>query len=259
MPNVFSDPAAVAHEFWLNGRDSLVHALDHFSERSRERSDRQHHDKWIAMSVHHAAECIANMRLVTFAPTHPLFKLRRGSVYFPTLKDSLEALKAQGFTPPPSRAELKLFDLLTALVPIRHQFMHRMIPAGWDVSEAAMCMIGLLKYVERLMGQAGSDLVWQSIPVERDVMESVHYMRIEAYCNFAGAFVAEKYPRQRLYHCPNCEVHAVANGVCEACYEDLDSVSCPIWEEPAYYSRMGKYVGHVTHADCPHCESTHPV
>jgi hypothetical protein len=81
-----------------------------------------------------------------------------------------------------------------------------MIPAGWNVSEAAMCMIGLLKYAERLKGEAGSDLVWQSLPVERDVMEAVHYKHIDAYCNFAGDFVAEKYPSRQLYRCPQSEV-----------------------------------------------------
>lgn len=257
MP-IFADPAAVAHELWLNGRDSLVHALDHFSERNRERSDRQHHDKWIALSVHHAAECIANMRLVTLAPNDPIFN-RRGTVHFPSLSHSLPVLRAPVFSPQPTRAEQKLFDLLANLIPIRNAFMHRMIPAGWDVSPAAMCTIGLLKYAERLQGEAASDLVWQNLPIERDVMEAVHYRHVVAYCDFAGLFVAEKYPNKTLYRCPSCEVYAVANDVCEACYEDLGSVSCPAFDEPAYYMKWQAQAGHISHVDCDHCNSSHPI
>ena len=45
------DTVSIVEGLWENGRDSIVHALDHFSERDRERSDRQHHDKWIVLSV----------------------------------------------------------------------------------------------------------------------------------------------------------------------------------------------------------------
>lgn len=224
---VFSNPAQVAAYLWTNGRDSLVHALDHFRERDSDTPEAHgHHDKWIALSVHHAAECISNMRLVTLAPTHSAFRLRKdGTVHFPHLGDTLAALQGSGIAPSPSPAELKLFQMLSGLVPVRHSFMHRMIPPSWDVSEAAMCMIGLLKYAERLRGSAGSDLVWQSMPVERDVMAAVHYKRIEAYLSFAGHFVAEKYRGMHLYGCPGCGLETVANGVCEACYEDLGHVT----------------------------------
>lgn len=258
MPSVFANPSAVATELWVNGRDSLVHALDHFSERNREHSDRQHHDKWIAMSVHHAAECIVNMRLLTLAPAHQIFS-RQGSPYFPSLRKSLALLQEPNFSPQPTRAEQKLFELLTSLIPIRDSFMHRMIPVGWDVSPAAMCMIGLLKYAERLRGEAASDLVWQGLPVERDVMEAVHYRHVVAYCDFAGLFVAEKYPNKTLHRCPACEVCAIADDTCEACYEDLDSVSCPDYQEPAYYMTWQARAGHITHVDCPHCNSRHRI
>lgn len=59
-------------------------------------------------------------------------------------------------------------------------------------------------------------MVWQSMPMERDVMSAVHYMRIVAYCNFAGLFIAEKYPHQPLYQCPSCEGEAIATDICEA-------------------------------------------
>ena len=58
------DPWVSAEGLWANGRDSIMHDLDHLSERVRLRVDRQHHDKWIVQSVHHAAEFICNMRLI---------------------------------------------------------------------------------------------------------------------------------------------------------------------------------------------------
>ena len=48
----------ISDGLWANARDSIKHALDHFWERGRPRADRSHHDKWIVLSVHHAAECI---------------------------------------------------------------------------------------------------------------------------------------------------------------------------------------------------------
>jgi hypothetical protein len=90
---VLSDDLLAAGEgLWANGRDSIIHALDHFSERDRPRADRRHHDKWIVMSVHHAAECICNMRLIQLEPNNPLFS-RRGAIWFPSLSETLRELQ----------------------------------------------------------------------------------------------------------------------------------------------------------------------
>jgi hypothetical protein len=172
-----SDDLLVAGEgLWANGRDSIRHALDHFSERDRSRANRQHHDKWIVLSVHHAAECICNMRLIQLEPDNTLFS-RRGSIWFPTLSDTLRELQLPRIANRLSPAELKLFMLLNELPDIRHQFMHRVAPAEVDVSIAAMCMIGLLKYIERLRGEAASDIIWQSPPIEGDVVSAIRYKR----------------------------------------------------------------------------------
>jgi hypothetical protein len=84
-----SDDLLVAENgLWANGRDSILHALDHFTERDRARADRHpHHDKWIVLSVHHAAECICNMRLIQLEPDNALFS-RRGAIRFPSLSDT---------------------------------------------------------------------------------------------------------------------------------------------------------------------------
>ena len=37
--------------------------------------------------------------------------------------------------------------------------MHRIAPKELDVSITAMCMIGILKYIERLKGEFASDII----------------------------------------------------------------------------------------------------
>src|ERR1039458_4045340 len=142
----------VAKGLWMNGRDSVMHALDHFSQRGRERSNGPHHDKWIMLSVHHAAECVCNMRLLQLEPKSPLF-FRNGDIWFPNLSATLKQLQEPTNSARLSPAEIQLLRLLRQLPNIRHQFMHRTAPEEVDVSIAAMCMIGLLKYIERLKGE----------------------------------------------------------------------------------------------------------
>ena len=60
--------ARVPKELWKNARDSIFHALEHFSELSLKYSDGPHHKKWIVLSVHHAAEAFCNMLLMQFGP-----------------------------------------------------------------------------------------------------------------------------------------------------------------------------------------------
>ena len=74
-----------------------------------------------------------------------------------------------------------------------------------------MCMIGLLKFVERLKGESASDIVWQSSPIEGDVLAAIRYTRIEEYCNFVALFLREKYADRWLPECPSCGVQAVVS------------------------------------------------
>jgi hypothetical protein len=249
-----SDDLLVAgNGLWVNGLDSILHALDHFSERDRARADRRpHHDKWIVLSVHHAAECICNMRLIQLEPDNPLFS-RRGAIWFPSLSDTLRELKlprmAERFTP----AEWKLFTLLSELPDIRHQFMHRIAPAEVDVSIAAMCMIGLLKYIERLRGETASDIIDQSPPIEADVVAAIRYTRHQEYGDFVALFRREKYGNRWLPSCPACDVRSVVAAKCEACFTELGSVWCPECREEGYYIAMEHATGGTTQIECQNC------
>ena len=254
-----SDDLLVAGEgLWANGRDSIRHALDHFSERSRPHVDRRHHDKWIVLSVHHAAECICNMRLIQLEPDNPLFS-RRGSIWFPSLSDTLRELQLSRIADRFSPAERKLFILLSELPDIRHQFMHRIAPAEVDVSIAAMCMMGLLKYIDRLRGEAASNIVWQSPPIEGDVVASIRYTRHQEYGDFVALFLREKYGDRWLPSCPACDVQAVVSTKCEACFTELGSVECPDCHEEGYYIELEYATRGTVQIECQHCGSKHSI
>jgi hypothetical protein len=155
-----------------------------------------------------------------------------------------------------SPAELQLLRLLSQLPDIRHQFMHRTAPEEIDVSIAAMCMIGLLKYIERLKGETASNIIWQSPPIEGDVVAAIRYTRLDEYGQFVGLFLREKYAGRALPECPSCGVPAVASFICEACFEELDYALCPESGEKAYFLSWERSRGNVQ-VECPHCCGTH--
>jgi hypothetical protein len=242
------ETAAVIDGLWRNARDSIKHALDHFNERTQERAPGLHNAKWIVLSVHHAAECFCNMRLLQLDPN----AFPRG--YTDYLHQSLPKLRND---PSLTKAELLLFDLLGKLPPLRNELMHRLVPEKMDLTISAMCMMGLLKYVERHTGTATKDIVWQDPPVKRDVIEAIHYSKIEEYSRFIEAFIAEKHKDRVLPECPSCGVAAVVGWHCEACFEELGWITCPATGEDTYYMDWQK--GRIPQIECPHCGDSHPI
>jgi hypothetical protein len=227
----------ISDGLWMNARDSIKHALDHFWERGQRRADRSHHDKWIVLSVHHAAECICNMRLIELEPNNASLS-KRGSIWFPSLTQTLSELQAPRNDARLSPAERQLFVLMRELPDVRHQLMHRIAPAGMDVSIAAMCMLGILKYIERLRGETAADILWQSSPIEGDVVAAIRYTRHKEYNDFVELFLREKHGDRWLPTCPACGVRAVASAVCEACFTELGSVECTECGGQAYYIEL---------------------
>ena len=60
---------------WRNCKDSIRHALKHFSAGASEAGASEdelfHHHKWALLSVTHAAEVYGNLLLCVFDPAHP--------------------------------------------------------------------------------------------------------------------------------------------------------------------------------------------
>ena len=54
---------------WYNARNSMYHAFEHFSELAANQGDKDHHQKWIIISVHHVAECFLKILLKELDPT----------------------------------------------------------------------------------------------------------------------------------------------------------------------------------------------
>ena len=255
MTSTVPNAEPTADRLWANGRDSVRHALGHFSDRANTGSDRDHHSKWIVLSVHHAAECFCNAILLTADPKNSAF-FSRGEVRFPSLSSTLRALRNPKAAALVSLAELSLLDLLADLGELRHQYMHRTAPEQSDVSLAAMCMLGLLKVAARRRGETTEQIFDQSPPVERDVLEAVHSLRLDPYTKFIESFLREGAGAFSLQDCPNCGATAVEGSRCEACFEDIEVLVCPVdGEEFLYSCWLGAIDGESV--ECPLCGGTH--
>lgn len=225
MSQISAGSKAIADGLLENGLDSIRHAMDHFAERNRGNAESRH-DKWVVLSVHHAAECVCNALLLRIEPNCSLF--RRGATdWYPSLTATLDRLKIAPNHQQLTTAESQLLSLLDQLPDIRHKFMHRVAPEKVDVSIAAMCLIGILKHLEARYGTEASDIVWQNPPIETDIVASIRYQRLEEYGKFVESFLQEKYPGACLQQCPSCSTWSVIHSYCEACFEELESISCP--------------------------------
>jgi hypothetical protein len=228
-----------------NARDSIRHAMDHFSERRSRKNDSSHDDKWIVLSVHHTAECVCNALLLHIEPACPLFK---GGTRYPHLTDSIKRLTSQ-LLQRPSPAESSLLALLNQLSPMRHEFMHRVVTTKVDVSIAAMCLIGILKHLELRYGTKSSEIVEQSPPIQTDIVEAIRWQKPDEYGKFVEAFLNEKYKNARLRQCPSCAVASVISSRCEACFEDIASISCPACDDKVLFIPWERQTG-KTSVDC---------
>lgn len=234
-----------------NGLDSIRHAMDHFSERNRSNGKSKHDDKWIVLSVHHAAECVCNALLLKVEPKSPLFR-RGSSEWYPSLTASLERLKHASNAGKLTSAEAQLLSLLSQLPDIRHKFMHRVAPEKVDVSVAAMCLIGILKHLESRYGTDPKDIVWQSPPIETDIVAAIRYQKLDEYLRFIELFLQEKYPGSRLQQCPSCAAWSVIYSLCEACFEELESITCPDCDMEVLFMPWERKVGKAE-VECQGC------
>lgn len=242
------DASSLKEGLFENGLDSIRHALDHFTERRITSSRIPHHDKWAVLSVHHAAECICNVLLLELKGPDA-FRKPGGSTWFPSLSRTLRELTSEPYLRNLTGAEHLLLELLDRLNDIRHQLMHRTTPETIDVSIAAMVMIGLLKHVEARYGRKGAEETWSESAAANDVVAAIRYSRIHEYGRMIELFLQHKYPGKILAYCPACAVRAVADSVCEACYEEVESMLCPYCDEEVHYLHWQK----GQQAECDGC------
>lgn len=236
-----------------NGIDSIRHASDHFFARNHENRKSNHDDKWIVLSVHHAAECICNALLLKIDPNCPSFNRKKDkSIWYPCLNETLKKLQSASNRQKLTEAELHLLKLLKQLPEIRNEFMHRVSPENVDVSISAMCLIGILKHIEIKHKTKAFDIVWQSSPIETDIIASIRYQRLKEYGEFVESFLREKYVGLLLQECPSCAALSVINSRCEACFEELEEITCPECDVEVLFPSWEKQTGSAL-VVCPNC------
>ena len=216
-----------AKALWKNSKDSIRHALEHFSELSQcDRSQEYHHKKWIILSVHHAAETFAYMLLKESNEDNPAF-FRKGNHYYPGMEKAINVLLGQNFQDTMTGAEKQLLKLFKRINEPRNKIIHGEIPEKLDVSIMAMAVVGISRISKHKCGESADDIVDQSPTIQKDVIDAVYWTKLDEYKKFIEAFVLEEYEDRIIEECPNCGAQAVVDNQCEACFEDLEEKECP--------------------------------
>lgn len=236
---------------WLNARDSLTHALNHFVELAGTNKEKWHHQKWIILSVHHAACCLAALWLRSADDNHPIFKGEGGKEAFPHLEEMIKALQKYKGTKHLTLAESELLELLNRLNNIRNKFMHRLPPTEINkevMAYTATSMVGMLHVVERRAGASFHQLFDEFPEIRKYVMEAIHYSKIEEYFSFIERILENQGYQHQLPQCPGCGAHAVVGCHCEACFEDVSEVECPSCHGEFYIQTVYPF-----EQECPEC------
>jgi hypothetical protein len=242
---------------WDNAKDSLQHGLSHASELSHEGGS-DHHNKWIYLSAHHAAQCYCNWLLVNLEPTHPLFQPQDGKLFFPALRKTVKELSDARFSTRLTPGELRLTKVLERLSVHRDQIEHRVAPTALDISEAAMAMLGVLKSARKRIGTTTQEILNQDPPVERAVVEFVRGAVHGEYLKMAEAFAEEDAAGRWIDECPCCGARSVLEGECHGCYEELEGRRCGKCDYEFYIPAYERWTGATT-VECPSCEQREPM
>lgn len=242
---------------WMNAKDSLRHALDHFVELADSKTKKWHHQKWIILSVHHAASCIANLWLRAADGKHPLFFDQNGKDAYPHLDQAIKALHKYRSTKHLTEAESELLVLLKRLNDIRNKFMHRLPPKEISkevVAYAATSMVGLLHVIERRSGKSFYEQFDEYPEIRKYVMEAIHSSKVEEYFSFVEKVLRDQGHEYELPQCPICGSQAVFGSHCEACFEDVSEVECPKCNSEFYIDSS-----YPTKQECPYCGCAYKV
>lgn len=217
--------------FWVNAKDSLAHALDHFFEVTQGDSSTKkwHHQKWIILSVHHAASCLVGIWLKDASSNHPLFIGENGKEKYPHLDESIRSLRKFKGSTYLSSTEFELLNLLSRLNDIRNKFMHRRPPEKIDkqvIAYAATSMVGMLHVLGKKLGKTFEEIFGEFPENRQHVIELIHHSKIKEYSQFVEKLLADQNPQKWLPQCPNCGTHAIIHNYCEACFEEVYEMLC---------------------------------
>lgn len=241
--------------FTENAKDSLLHAFDHFFELRQGSSREWHHQKWIIVSTHHAASSLVCAWLKTADENNSCFK-KNGKESFPHLEEAIKELLKFENSSLLTLAEAELLRMFKRLNTIRNEIMHRSPPAQFNktvIAFAATSIIGMFHAVSRRSGKSFEEIFKEYPESRTQVVEAIHYSRVEEYYKLIERLLEEKYPIYLRSFCPRCATRSVISGHCEACFEYIKEVTCP---------NCGEYVNildnHPFEQICSECGSIIP-
>ena len=197
---------------WRNCKDSIRHALEHFSAGASE-DELFHHHRWALLSVENAAEVYGNLLLCVFNPEHP----KNG--WYPSLKCVRKALKNH---PCLSPSECRFFEEVPeTLADQRNTLMHKPAPEELGIVDSAIALLSLLHIVRRRTGLPTREFFDQDPPVEQDVLDHIGSRDHERWFRVAEALVKSEYGDEYLRGCDHCGSFAVPpDAPCQACFHE---------------------------------------
>ncbi|MBI1748019.1 MAG: hypothetical protein HYR55_15735 [Acidobacteria bacterium] len=238
---------------WENARDSMFHALEHISELGSTDENKIHHRKWIILSAHLAAECFLKILLKSLDPSESQFKDSKGRTWFPSLSETLLAIRKFEQSGELKQSEQKLLDLLEKLNKVRNEIIHRDLPNDIDPSVAAWSILAMLRAFSSRIGVATREIFDQVPPIETDIVNLIRWHKLGEYQAFVEQSLREDYPNIPFFpQCPNCGTMAILNDSCESCFVEISRVECRNCMEEYYIFSDQKhrlFFGNV----CPNC------
>ena len=166
----------VSEGLWNNARDAIRHGLEHIRELAFAKHDREHHLKWVILSVHQAAECFCNMLLIRLAPEDPSLT-RNGRPWFPSLRHTAGMLLEEPLRRAITLGERRLLELLKDLPDIRDRLMHRTLPDAVDSSVATISLLGLLRVARKHVGEPVPEFEFDSpsevLPIVKTIFGAI--------------------------------------------------------------------------------------
>ena len=233
---------------WENARDSIKHALEHFSELSICGSkDELYNKKWIVLSVHHAAEIFCYMLLKEFDENNSAF-YKKGNHYYPGLDKTIRVLLHINNNFGLASFEKYILELFRRLSDSRDKIMHGEIPEQIDISISAMSIIGMSKISKKRCKETADDIYQQYPSIQRDVAEAIRANKVEEYTKFIENYVREILGYIWIPQCPNCAGYTILHGHCEACFEEIREIECPECQEEIFV-----ICSYPFDQDCPEC------
>ncbi len=241
---------------WLNCKDSLRHAGEHFAELNRtstqkDSQEKNHHSKWVVLSVAHAADYYLRIFLKELDPNWSKFN---NPNYGPNPSETIKRLKNKHWDSLQDSRKI-IIGIIEEVFGVRNAIMHRIMPEDLteSVSVAAWALLGLLQSIKKEYNINSDTIVDRSPPIETDLYDLIRLPELQPYMNYVEKLLAESYGPEDLDHCPLCGTLSVLSSSCEICFQGISTIECDKCEEE-YNVPDDSFLTHNLGLDvCPNC------